>query len=205
MRDSTIGVFVDIISIHKNTRRLYDAKLDYRAYLDRISKEGRIYRAFAYGAQINNEAKKFISFLRQTGFDVKYCKAKDDVVHPENLLRTLQKVFDLEDNDQIFDYLRKKVNTEEPIVNPSVQQTDRMMDMITDILRLVDKLETVVIGTSNPRIIPFVRYLKEEGVKVIVFACGIPRSLKDESDQWWEITENFLEEEKEPIEEKVEA
>lgn len=203
MQDSTIGVFVDIISIHKNTKRAYNAKLDYRAYLERIAKEGRISRAFAYGAQIKDEAKKFISFLKNAGFDVKYCRAKDEITYPENVLRGLEKIFNLPSDDKVFEYLRNKIDINEPVIIPSVQQTDRTMDMVIDILRSIDRLEIVVIGSSNPRIIPIVNYLKEKGIRVIIFSCNIPRHLRNAADVWWEISDRFLEEEK-AVEEEVE-
>lgn len=204
MRDNTIGVFVDIISIHKNTKRLYNSKLDYKAYLERIGEEGRICRAYAYGAQINDEARKFIGFLKMAGFDVKYCQAKDDVIYPEKVLKTIEKVFSLDSDDRVFEYLKSKVNMTEPVVTPSVQQTDRTMDMIMDILRNIDRLEVVVLGSSNPRLTPLVKYLKEEGIKVIVFSCSIPRALRQEADLAWDINESFLEKGKEIIEEPVE-
>lgn len=201
MKDNIISVFVDVISIHKNTRRLYGGKLDYKAYLERIAKVGRIYRAYAYGAQINDEAKKFINFLKNASFEVKYTYAKDEVSYPRSILKNLEKVFKLDKEDKVFEYLENKINIDEPFVTPSVQQTDRTMDMITDILRLSNKSEVIVIGSSNSKLVPFIRYLKEIGIKVIIFSCGIPRDLKNEADIWWEINEDFLEEEKEVPEE----
>jgi uncharacterized LabA/DUF88 family protein len=190
-----IGVFVDIISIHRNIKRLYKSKLDYRAYMDKVSKRGKIIRAFAYGAQVTDEAKKFISFLRAIGFEVKYSEAKKHKVYPNEVLNTIVRVFNLKSDDNVLTYLEQKVEDfDKPDVVSSVQQTDRSIDMIVDILNMIDRMDTVIIGSSNPRLAIFVNFLKSRGLQVIVFSCSIPQPLKDTADAWWEVNESLLEE-----------
>lgn len=78
-----------------------------------------------------------------------------------------------------------------------IRRTDRTMDLVTDIIRILEKLDVVIIGTSNPMIVPIIEFIKERGIKVIVFSCNIPRELKESADLWWEITEDYLEIKKE--------
>lgn len=66
-----------------------------------------------------------------------------------------------------------------------------------DMIKFAEKLDTVVLGSSNRSMVPAVKALRERGVKVIVLACGISRELKDVVDKWVEITEDMLEAENE--------
>ncbi len=151
-----IGVFTDIGSLHKNIKYIYSDKLDYQYYLECIKGEGTIYRAFAYGTQVDSEARKFIDFLKIIGFETKYLQAK--VLSDKKVIRY-----------------------------------DITPHMIVDIVRIVDKLDIIVLGTSNMNILPVIPYIKDKGVEVIIFSCKIPNELKNISDDWWEINEDHLE------------
>ena len=65
--------------------------------------------------------------------------------------------------------------------------------IVTDIFELSGRLETVVIGTSTPDIVPAIINFKNKGIKTIVIACGINRELKLACDQWIEVEEGMLE------------
>lgn len=49
--------------------------MDYARYLARAADEFALCRATAYGAQINNEARGFLTVLRGLGFETKYRQA----------------------------------------------------------------------------------------------------------------------------------
>jgi uncharacterized LabA/DUF88 family protein len=66
--------------------------------------------------------------------------------------------------------------------------------MIVGILRCLDKIDTVIVGSSNKNILPFIYLLKEQGVHVQVFACSIPNSIKRAATSYVEIGGNILEE-----------
>lgn len=51
----------------------------------------------------------------------------------------------------------------------------------------------VILGSSDPDLVPLVRWLQEQGLVVCVFACSIPRCLVDAADEVIEITEDLLE------------
>jgi uncharacterized LabA/DUF88 family protein len=74
-----------------------------------------------------------------------------------------------------------------------IKYTDRTMDIAMDIMRMEDRIDIAVIGSCNPNLIPLYVYLKEKGIKIITYACNIPRNIKDSCDEWWEITEDLLE------------
>jgi hypothetical protein len=126
-------------------------------------------------------------------------------IFPGDIYRDMERVFKLDPDDTVFNYLNGK--SQQPAILPSVQHTDVTMEMAMDVARLADRFNTIIIGSSNPRLRPLIRYIKERGCKVIVFSCNIPDSLKQETDLWWEIKEDFLEErvEEEEIDEEDEV
>lgn len=198
MKNYNIGVFVDIISLHKNIRRNFqsNSKLDYKTYLNRIREEGDIYKMFAYGSQLNYEATKFISFLKLTGFYTKYIEPKKNIVYPYQLLETVERVFELEENNSIISSLEEKIKDEnKPNVSYNINQTDPSIEIIVDILRVLPRIDIVVIGSSNPKLLPFIKFLKEKGIRIIVFSSSIPYSIRGEVDTWIEIDESYLEKE----------
>jgi uncharacterized LabA/DUF88 family protein len=65
-----------------------------------------------------------------------------------------------------------------------------------DVVRMLPRVSTIILGTANPDMTDLIRWVKDQGVRVVVLACGIPRELKDEASQYLEITEDLLEAEK---------
>jgi uncharacterized LabA/DUF88 family protein len=61
-----------------------------------------------------------------------------------------------------------------------------------------DRVDTVIIGSSNFEFIPIIGFIRNKGIRVIVMACNINRDLRKAADQWLEIYEDMLEETKEP-------
>jgi len=189
MSEKSIGIFVDISSIHRNLKYVLNGKLDYKGYYARVEKEGSIYRAFCYGAQIKDEAKRFVGALRMFGFEPKYVQAKKE--NPQVLLKQIGKVFQLDKDDPIIEGLKSKINMDEEQFG--IFNTDRTIDLIIDIFRIIHKLDIVVLGTSNVNIVSMIEFLKEKGIKVIVFSSNIPGVLKASANSWWEIGEDLLE------------
>ncbi len=69
----------------------------------------------------------------------------------------------------------------------------REVEIAMDIVKLVNKLNTVIISSSNACIVPVIMYLKERGIRVIAIGCGISGEIKNTCDLWVEINEDWLE------------
>lgn len=68
-----IGIFADVSNLYYCIGMKYaDRKLDYAAYLKFVKELGRLHVAYAYGAQLENEAMGFIHCLKNIGFTPKY-------------------------------------------------------------------------------------------------------------------------------------
>lgn len=62
-----------------------------------------------------------------------------------------------------------------------------------DVVRIIDKVGTVIIGSSDLDLLDLVRYVRDKGVRCIILACGIPQELREACDFYIEITEDLLE------------
>jgi uncharacterized LabA/DUF88 family protein len=65
-----------------------------------------------------------------------------------------------------------------------------------DVVNVVERVDTVIIGSSDPDLLPVVEYIKSKGVSVIIIAAGIHRDLKKACNSFVEISEDMLEEAK---------
>lgn len=163
----TIGIFADVSNLYYCTgKRFPGRKLNYAKLKEVALGEDVLYRAFAYGLQLKDEATKFITCLKHFGFEPKY-KTPRTFIKNENL---------------------------------EVRRTSWNVGITLDISRILtnNKLDVVVICSADSELVELVEYIKERGVKCVVIACGISKELKEIADQWIEITEDFLEQEKQP-------
>lgn len=76
-----------------------------------------------------------------------------------------------------------------------IKRCDHGVVMAVDIVKTIDHLDTVVLGVSNPDYIPLINWIRDTGVKVIILASCVPRSLRDIVDKVIEIDEEYLEDE----------
>jgi uncharacterized LabA/DUF88 family protein len=79
-------------------------------------------------------------------------------------------------------YLRH-VNIEPKLID------DVVVDLTLDVVRLLDKLDTVYLCSNDPRLLPLIAYVKERGVKCIIVNAGICYALRE---NWLEIIDADL-------------
>lgn len=75
---------------------------------------------------------------------------------------------------------------------PDIRRTTWHVGMFADAMRLLDRMDVIIIGSSDPELIPMLDYIRERGVKVIILSCNIPDELHYHSDLCYEITEELL-------------
>ena len=54
------------------------------------------------------------------------------------------------------------------------------------------KIEKVILGVTDLEYVDLINYVKGQGITCEVFACSIPRLLRDAADKYTEIDETFL-------------
>lgn len=70
---------------------------------------------------------------------------------------------------------------------------DFAVEMTLDVMRNLERLDCVVLGTSDERFVPLIRYLQERGLKVSVFACKIHSALCEFANKALELPDEILE------------
>lgn len=161
-----IAFFVDISNLfYCIGKRFVGKKIDYEKLLTRASEFGSLRRAIAYGTQIEDEAKNFITCLKRLGYDTKYKQAKTIEIEEKKFIK----------------------------------YTSWSVGIAMDVVRIVPRIDTVIIGSADSELAPLVQWIKDQGVKTIVLACGISRELKEIADSYIEINESLLETEKEVV------
>lgn len=76
---------------------------------------------------------------------------------------------------------------------PSIRDTDWNIGIAMDIVRHLERLDVVVIGSNDLNLVPLIEFIKERGVKAVIFSCRVPNELREVADQIIEITEDILE------------
>lgn len=72
-----IGIYMDVSNLYYSVLAKFGKrKLDYKKFLNYVKDLGDVVVANAYGAQMNAEAKPFISCLRQIGYVPRYKQLK---------------------------------------------------------------------------------------------------------------------------------
>lgn len=139
-----------------------NGKLNYQKYIQDAVGEDILYSGIAYGCTQNGNESRFIASLKHMGLDAKF-KAP------------LSKI----------DATTKE--TVQRWVNWNVGMT-------LDVVRLAgtSKVDKVIIGSSDPELVELVEYLKDNNIKVEIFACGIPKVLKNAASNYREIGKEYL-------------
>ncbi len=72
-----VGVFADVSNLWFCINKKFDKnRLNYAAFLEYAIRDGELYRAYAYGAQMEKEASPFLNRLVDLGFTTKYKRPK---------------------------------------------------------------------------------------------------------------------------------
>ena len=75
----------------------------------------------------------------------------------------------------------------------NVRDTDWAIGMAMDVIRHLEHLDVVVLGCNDPSLIPLVEFIKERGIRVVIYSCRIPQELQRAADYSFEISEDVLE------------
>ncbi len=70
---------------------------------------------------------------------------------------------------------------------------DWSVTLVMDVIKELPNLDTVILGSSNGLLLPFVNYIRENDVEIIIVASGIPDALRKAANSFVELTEDDLE------------
>lgn len=139
-----------------------NGKLNYQKYIQDAVGNDILYAGIAYGCTQNGNESRFISSLKHMGLDAKF-KAP-----------------------------LTKINHDTKEVVP--RWVNWNVGMTLDVVKLTgtSKVDKVIIGSSDPELVDLVEYLKGNNIKVEIFACGVPKVLKNAASGYKEITDKYL-------------
>lgn len=156
-----VALFADVSNLYYCVGKKYpEHKLDYNKYIVAATGGHDLFRAYAYGTEIKDEATSFKNCLKSFGYTPIYKNPRYNEVKGE------------------------------------YRNFDWAVGLALDVVRIVDRVHTVIIGSSDPDLVPLVEYIHQQGAECSIFACGISKELKEVADSWTEITECLLEENK---------
>ncbi len=210
-----MGVFVDISNIYYCVGKRFSRKVNYEKYLQTAVGANVVFRAYAYGAQYGTEANRFLDCLRTFGYTPRYKKPKEfDNPDYKINLEIFDSAFDalkiqgeipmpegtvVETNNQFQEAQLKQMKESMEAVKKvlrgkkDIRKADWDVGLAIDVVRIVDRVDQVVIGSADGDLAPLVEWVKEQGCRCIVFACNISRELRDVADEVIEIDEALLE------------
>lgn len=183
---SNIGIFVDTSDLYHKVQREFGrgSKVCYETYYSVCEDVGDIIiKAVAYG--MRGETSSFPNCLSLIGFDSKFKS-------PRIFTSGDRKIKKCDWNVALtLDVVEFVLENRSTVVVKDYDTGD------------IEKINTatVIIGSSNSLLIPLVKWVKEQGVKVIVFAARIPESLKENTDESIKVDSDCLELEEENVRE----
>lgn len=74
-----------------------------------------------------------------------------------------------------------------------IRRADWGVGIALDVVRMLDRVDLIVIGSADPGLAPLVEFVIEHGLPCFVVACGIPKDLKRAATKFIELTEDVLE------------
>ncbi len=95
--------------------------------------------------------------------------------------------------NKFFECLRNfgfYVFTEKPKENEN--KINWNVRITVDAVRILKRIDTLVISSSDADLAPLLLYAREYGVRTMVMACGISKELKDVADEHHEIGPSLL-------------
>jgi len=90
-------------------------------------------------------------------------------------------------------YKTPKVYRDAKNPNKEVRKANWDIGIAVDILKVISRLDMVILGSADGDFTPLVQYLTEQGVAVKVIGCEISRELKDAASEFMEVDDMMLE------------
>lgn len=172
-----IGLFIDCDNLYININRKfggkYKVKLDYSKYIKKVENYGTLYRSVAYINQTIDQSISFVTVLKHLNLET---KCRDEIynnnVYSNNVYSSINKNY----------HPNRKISWNIPLA--------------VDLFRIYNKLDVIMLGTSNNELIPLIQWIKENGMECITYASNITKDIRQACNNCIEITKDLLEEKK---------
>lgn len=190
-------VSVDVSNLYYCANKKFRKKVDYSKYMAiALGNAGTLYRAFAYGAQFGNQAEGFLNCLRSFGYEPKYKQPKEfnnpdyhiDLEALEYWIGSVETDHGMRSKAlESLAALKKLLRAKKDI-----RKANHDVEIAIDIVRLIERVDTVVLGSADSDFAPLVTWIREKGCKCIVYACNISHELRAVASECIEIDDRSL-------------
>lgn len=82
-------------------------------------------------------------------------------------------------------------------VGEKFKKMDYNVSICMDVVRMIPKVDAILLGTSDPEIVPLIQWVKDQGVQTIILSSLIPQEIKEVSDKYFEIPDEVVTDKKE--------
>lgn len=89
-------------------------------------------------------------------------------------------------------YKSVRVNENPKTGAKEFRKTSWNVGIAMEVVRHIEKLDIVIIGSSDAELVPMVDWVRQQGRECVVVACGISKELKAAASSFLEITEQLL-------------
>lgn len=195
-----VGLFVDISNLYYCVGKRFERKIDYEKYLELAVGSGILVRAFAYGSHMEREADSFLFRLRQLGYEPKYKRPKE-FENPDYWIDVspIEQIIDLVGRQKfdpvLLDRVNKTLSSIKGVLKAKkdIRKANWDVGIAIDVVRMINRLDTIVIGSADGDFAALVEWIKEQGCRCNIIACEISSDLKGVADSCIEIDESLLE------------
>lgn len=75
-----------------------------------------------------------------------------------------------------------------------LKRVDWDVGIAVDIVRMSDRVNTIILGSNDSDLIPIIEWVKAKGLRCFILACNVPYVMRQACDRSFEITDDLLEE-----------
>jgi len=165
-------IAVDVSNLYYTVKKKFDgARVDYEKFKEFCSKYGEIYRALAFASQMQGAGDKFFECLKYLHYRV---LIKDVKEYPAHMLTCPH-------CSKNFSEGTKR------------QKADWDVGIAIEIIKYTNRVDVVILGSADGDMVPLVKHLQDNGIRVVIVGCGINSELRELADDFCEIGPRFLE------------
>jgi uncharacterized LabA/DUF88 family protein len=100
-------------------------------------------------------------------------------------------------NDEAIKFVHalKKIGFEPEFIEIKVGESfipDWAVTITLAAVRAIDRVDAILIGSSDRKLIPLYRWLAEKSIESYVYACGVPKAVREVVNTYQEIEDSLL-------------
>ena len=164
-----LGIFVDTTNLYHTVYRKYNGRLCYEEYYNQVKE--RVFGSESCGDEVIVATAYGMTIGNTDSFMscLRYAGFEPSFKSP--------KIIEIHD--------------------VKIKRCDWGVGIAVDVVKIIDEVDVVVLGSSDPNLLPLVYWIKRKGKEVWIVSSLIPRALKEVATKVIEIPEDWLEAEEE--------